>query len=81
MPGRRLYIDWSPTSQEEPHAVYNLHYVLALQRAGQLARMQGLEEDAGRWQRQASKLQAVIRQAFYKDDDRISGSFPPGLNG
>jgi hypothetical protein len=64
-PGRRLYIDWSPTSLEEPHAVYNLHFVLALQRAGQLARAQDLEDDAQRWQQRASKLQAVIRQAFY----------------
>jgi hypothetical protein len=64
-PGRRLFIDWSPTSQEEPHAVYSLHYVLALQRARQLARLQDLEDDAERWQQRASKLQAVIRQAFY----------------
>jgi hypothetical protein len=66
-PGRRLYIDWSPTSQEEPHAVYNLHYLLALQRAGQLARLLVFEDDAKRWQQRASKLQAIIRQAFYAD--------------
>jgi hypothetical protein len=36
-PGRRFYIDWSPTSTQEPHAVYNLHMVLAWQRAAELA--------------------------------------------
>ncbi len=31
--GRRHYIDWSQTSQNDPHAVYNLHVVFALQKA------------------------------------------------
>jgi hypothetical protein len=32
-PGRRLFLDWAPLSRCEPSAVYNLHYVLALQQA------------------------------------------------
>jgi alpha-L-rhamnosidase len=64
-PGRRLYIDWSPTSQEEPHAVYNMHYVLALQKAEELAFALNFAQDAGRWRKQAFQLRPVIRQAFY----------------
>jgi hypothetical protein len=63
-PGRRFYVDWSPTSQAEPHAVYNLHYVLALQRAVQLAQLQEQDRDAQRWQEKTSKFQGFIRQAF-----------------
>ncbi len=31
--GRRLFLDWAPISKNEPNAIYNLHYVLALQLA------------------------------------------------
>ena len=63
-PGRRFYVDFSPTSQNEPHAVYNLHYVLALQKAIRLAegrQESGRQEpnkyemsDAARWQARAA---------------------------
>ena len=35
--GRRLFLDWAPISKNEPNAIYNLHYVLALQLAVELA--------------------------------------------
>ena len=35
-PGRRLFLDWAPVSKSEPNAIYNLHYVLALQLAVEL---------------------------------------------
>jgi hypothetical protein len=79
-PGRRFYIDFSPTSQNEPHAVYNLHYVLALQTAARLAEGRqesgrqesgrqesaGMKADAARWQARAHDLLARIRESFYK---------------
>src|SRR5690606_13772408 len=37
-PGRRFYIDWSATAQSDPHLVFNLHVVLALQIATELAK-------------------------------------------
>jgi len=36
-PGRRLFLDWAPLSRAEPSAVYNLHYLLALRTAIELA--------------------------------------------
>src|SRR6266508_3662878 len=36
-PGRRLFLDWAPLSRAEPSAVYNLHYLLALCTAIELA--------------------------------------------
>lgn len=35
--GRRLFLDWAPLSRGEPSAVYNLHYLLALRAAIELA--------------------------------------------
>ena len=37
-PGRRLFLDWAPVARSEPSAIYNLHYLLALQTAERLAR-------------------------------------------
>lgn len=65
--GRRLYIDWSPTSNKEPHAVYNLHFVLALQQAAQLANRLGEGEQADRWLARAHDLQQVIRDVFWRN--------------
>jgi hypothetical protein len=36
-PGRRLFLDWALMSRNEPNAVYNLRYLLALQKAAQLS--------------------------------------------
>ena len=36
-PGRRLFLDWAPVSRNEPNAIYNFRYLLALQEAAQLA--------------------------------------------
>ncbi|MCP4422007.1 MAG: hypothetical protein GY805_35785, partial [Chloroflexi bacterium] len=49
-PGRRLFLDWSPASKQEPNAVYNLHFVLALQKETALAISREATEDAGQWQ-------------------------------
>ena len=37
-PGRRLFLDWAPVSRQEPSAIYNLHYLLALQTAAESGR-------------------------------------------
>lgn len=65
-PGRRLFLDWAPLSRAEPNAVYNLHYLLALQQAVQLAQACGLgAKEAEVWRRQAMALQQTIRAAFW----------------
>jgi hypothetical protein len=76
-PGRRLFLDWAPLSRSEPNAVYNLHYVLALQQAAALARDQGrAKETVGRWQNRAAAAQVACRETFwqqgrwYDDPDR-----------
>jgi hypothetical protein len=66
-PGRRLFLDWAPLSRQEPSAVYNLHYVLALQQAIQLATDLNLSTDeATIWQARVTALQAAIRAAFWE---------------
>jgi hypothetical protein len=64
-PGRRLFLDWAPLSRNEPSAVYNLRYLLALRQAAQLGAGRGATDQAGRWQARAAKLQAAIRDAFW----------------
>ncbi len=64
-PGRRLFLDWAPLSRNEPSAVYNLHYLLALQTAGQLAADRGLVTEAILWEGRATLLQAALRAAFW----------------
>lgn len=44
-PGRRLFLDWAPLARGEPSAVYNLHYLLALRTAVDLADDLGNHED------------------------------------
>jgi hypothetical protein len=76
-PGRRFYVDWSSTSQDDPHVVYNLHFILALQKAGQLAAALDLTTDANRWQAWARDLQVTVRQAFLHHNcwtDDLQGS-------
>lgn len=67
-PGRRFFIDWSPTSQNDPHVVYNLHFILALQKAGQLAAALDLNTDVDRWQAWAQDMQVTVRQAFLHNE-------------
>ena len=55
-PGRRLFMDWAPVSRNEPNAIYNLHFLLALQLAVDLARQQGATTEAARWQAVADRL-------------------------
>ena len=64
-PGRRLFLDWAPVSRGEPSAIYNLHYLLALQTAEGLARQLARPTDAERWQSRAAALQAAAHTAFY----------------
>lgn len=63
--GRRFYIDWSATAQNDPHAVYNLHALLALQIATKLAEDVGVS--AENWPTQQQALQQAVRTAFYED--------------
>jgi hypothetical protein len=68
-PGRRLFLDWAPLARNEPSAVYNLHYVLALQQAIQLADTLNLTTDeAAIWQARAIALQAAIRATFWQQE-------------
>jgi alpha-L-rhamnosidase len=67
-PGRRLFLDWSPMSKDEPNAAYNLHFLLALQHAADMARERGASVDAERWQSQAITLREAIRLAFREQD-------------
>lgn len=64
-PGRRLFIDWSPSSKNEPNAAYNLHFILALQQAVELATARGANTEANRWSEQAAALRSAARAAFY----------------
>jgi hypothetical protein len=65
-PGRRLFLDWAPVSRQEPSAIYNLHYLLALQTAGALAEEIGGEEDGSRLASQAAGLRDAVRAAFWR---------------
>ncbi len=65
-PGRRLFLDWAPVSRSEPSAIYNLHYLLALQTAARLARQLARPNDAERWHSRAAALQAAAHTAFYE---------------
>lgn len=62
--GRRFYIDWSPTAQSDPHLVYNLHVVLALQTAADLAAT-FQPELAPLWQERAVRLKQCCRDAYW----------------
>ena len=68
LPGRRLFIDWAPISKEDPSAIYNLHFLLALQLAVEMAESFNADMDAARWRGQAEALQAAIRRAFWRDE-------------
>ena len=65
-PGRRLFLDWAPVARSEPSAIYNLHYLLALQTAERLARQLLRPSDAERWHGRAAALQAAAHTAFYE---------------
>ncbi len=67
-PGRRLFLDWAPVSRQEPNAIYNLHYLLALQSAATLAGALEVGGGAARWREQAERLRAACRAAFLQDD-------------
>lgn len=64
-PGRRLFLDWSPQSRNEPSAVYNLHYLLALRGAANLAREMNQIENARTWTERADALTRAVRAAFW----------------
>jgi hypothetical protein len=65
-PGRRLFLDWAPLSRAEPSAVYNLHYLLALRAAADLAMARGEFEAAEVWKRRAAELCGAARAAFWQ---------------
>ncbi len=62
--GLRHYIDWSATSQNDPHAVYNLHIVLALQKAASILELVK-PENAEDKRIAAEELGQRCRDAFY----------------
>lgn len=66
-PGRRLFLDWAPVSRREPSAIYNLHYLLALQHAAHLAHDLDAGEDARRWAERAATLRAACRVSFWQN--------------
>jgi hypothetical protein len=67
-PGRRLFLDWAPLSRNEPNAVYNLHYLLALQQAIRLAAERGQKSaEVQSWQSRAQQLKAAVRAAFWQN--------------
>jgi alpha-L-rhamnosidase len=65
-PGRRLFLDWAPVSRNEPNAIYNLHYLLALRVAAKLA--EGVDERAEgvSWGQRADRLRSAVRSAFWR---------------
>ena len=64
--GRRHYIDWSDSSQNDPHCVVNLHIALAFEQAAQLA--QAIDPTfAADWQAAAERLKLRCRSAFFED--------------
>lgn len=65
-PGRRFYIDWSATAQSDPHLVFNLHVVLALQIAAKLAKQFEPKMEIF-WQAAAGKLQQRCRDGFVRN--------------
>lgn len=64
--GRRLFLDWAPVSRNEPSAIYNLHYLLALQTAVGLAEAVNAPVEAATWRAQAASLASAIRGAFWR---------------
>jgi hypothetical protein len=66
-PGRRLFLDWAPVSRNEPNAIYNLHYLLALRMAAELARDVNATAEAERWRDRANVLREAARAAFWHD--------------
>jgi hypothetical protein len=64
-PGRRLFLDWAPLSRGEPSAVYNLHYLLALRAAAELAEACAKTEAAQLWNRRTADLRDAARAAFW----------------
>lgn len=67
-PGRRLFLDWAPVSRNEPNAIYNLRWLLALQTAEALSRDLGLPPVP------FVDMREPLRAAFWQDgrwwDDR-----------
>ncbi|MBN8631175.1 MAG: hypothetical protein J0L76_10015 [Rhodobacterales bacterium] len=57
-PGRRLFLDWSPMSREEPNLTLNLRYLHALQVAAEMAGRVGRTAD---WGDQATHLARALR--------------------
>ena len=52
-PGRRLFLDWSTMSKQEPNAIYNLHFLLSLQLATEMATEIKADADAAHWEDEA----------------------------
>ncbi len=64
-PGHRLFLDWAPMSKAEPSAIYNLHFLLALQLAAEMTSEHQGEANATHWRNEAASLQSAIRETFW----------------
>lgn len=74
-PGRRLFLDWAPLCRAEPNAVYNFRYLLALQKATELAETASQEQRS--WSIRAEALQRALRTHFWRAGrwaDAVEGS-------
>lgn len=67
-PGRRLFLDWSPLSRQEPNAVYNFRYLQALQAAVDLAQILLETEDSKMFSKRAEQLQSALINHFWHDN-------------
>ncbi len=76
-PGRRLFLDWSPVSRQEPNATYNFRYLLALQVATTLAGIVNDADSAALFKARAAQLQEALCTHFWQNGrwlDDLAGS-------
>jgi hypothetical protein len=64
-PGRRLFLDWSAQSRDEPNLTYNLRHLHALRRAADMAKTLG---PAASWADQAATTAAALRRSHLGPD-------------
>jgi len=65
--GRRFFIDWAEISVDEPNAIYNFRYLLALQLATSLANRLDKKTDGQLWRMRTENLTTALRNCFCRD--------------
>jgi alpha-L-rhamnosidase len=73
-PGRRLFLDWSAQSRQEPNLTYNLRHLHALRLAADIARRLGHHAS---FAAQAAALAATLRTTHLTEDWRESPGGAP----